>query len=140
MKMRFVASAAAIVFTLATSTPTAGAQQTSPQSPGTGATQAGSGRGVPTDPKTQGTTDRAGQTPRVPTGAEGQPAGSLGGDRGATERRGDTAGGETATTATATTEKAKSGSDSKAKDRKASSPRKNKRAGGSGRVNSTPNR
>src|SRR5207253_308937 len=46
-------------------------------------TQPGNGNGVPSDPGTQGTTDRQGSTNQVPTGTSGQPpSGTIGGQSG----------------------------------------------------------
>ena len=51
------------------------AQTTSPS----GQSPAGSGRGVLSNPGSQGVTDQAGQTPQVPTGTNTQPPGGRGG-------------------------------------------------------------
>jgi hypothetical protein len=77
--------------------------QTSTQAPSRGTTQAGSGSGVKTDPATQGTTDRAGQSPQPVVGSD-QPSGSVGttGTRepGNAQGTGSTGGGTGATSAT----------------------------------------
>jgi hypothetical protein len=51
-------------------------------SPQSGQSQVGNGNGVPSSPATQGTTDRAGQTPQVPDGktTDQPPTGSVGVD------------------------------------------------------------
>jgi hypothetical protein len=55
------------------------AQGATPSSGG-GQSQVGNGNGVPSSPRTQGTTDRAGQTPQVPDGktTDQPPTGSVG--------------------------------------------------------------
>lgn len=78
MKIKSVVAAGCVTLALGAWTASGSAQQPT-QTPPSGTTQAGSGGSVNTDPKTQGTTDRAGQTPQKPTGNTGQPTGSLGG-------------------------------------------------------------
>jgi hypothetical protein len=74
-----ITTAAALALGIAAPQPSY-AQATTPTS-GVGTSQAGSGSGVKTDPATQGTTDRVGQTPQVPAGtSDQQPSGSVGVD------------------------------------------------------------
>jgi hypothetical protein len=81
MKISAVIAAGCLSMALGAWT-SAAVQQTSPQAPvTTGSSQVGSGTGVNTDPGTQRTTDRAGQTPRPAGTNPGTPSGSLGGDQ-----------------------------------------------------------
>jgi hypothetical protein len=70
MKISAVIAAGCLSLVSATWTASADQQQAPAQTPSTGSGQVGSGSGVNSDPATQGTTDRAGQTPR-PSGTSG---------------------------------------------------------------------
>jgi len=76
--MKISAVIAAGCLTLALGAWTGAAQQPT-QRPSGSSSPVGSGGGVRTDPATQGTTDRVGQTPR-PATPSGQPSGSVGVD------------------------------------------------------------
>ena len=78
MKISAVIAAGCLTLALGAWTSDGAAQQPT-QRPSGPSSAVGSGGGVRTDPATQGTTDRAGQTPR-PATPSGQPSGSVGVD------------------------------------------------------------
>jgi hypothetical protein len=82
VNIKLVMTTGGLALALSVMTPQTSWSQATTPSTGAGATgsgQVGTGSNVPTDPATQGTTDRAGSTPHVTTGTTDQrPSGSVG--------------------------------------------------------------
>ena len=80
VKVKSIIMTGALAFALGLAAPQLSHAQGATPSSGGGSSQVGNGNGVPSSPRTQGTTDRAGQTPQVPSGNDQQPTGSVGVD------------------------------------------------------------
>lgn len=82
MRLKSAVMTGALACALGLAAPQLSHAQGATPSSGAGQSQVGNGNGVPSSPRTQGTTDRAGQTPQVPRGGttDEPPTGSVGVD------------------------------------------------------------